>query len=255
MALDFSAFWAAARLVANGHPAAAYDNVAIEATERAATIMPPGYLAFYYPPTFLLLVSPLGRLSYSAALAAFLVLETALVVALLRRVLPQGWAWLALLAFPGLLMNALSGQNAALSASCFAAAAVWLESRPWLGGARRWAGSRASRSWRCACRWRFWRREDGGRCWRAAPPHLCWPGCSWAVTRPRRLAGLPGQRAECAPPTSRRSPSSGPKMQSLFGAITAGRRRQRRRLRRAGRVMSLAAMALLAWIAARRAGA
>jgi hypothetical protein len=135
LSLDFDAFWAAAHLAAHGHAGQAYDNVVIEATERAATRMPPGYLAFYYPPMFLLLLLPLGWLSYSAALAVFLAGENLLVVALLRRLLPQRWSWLPVLAFPGFFMNALSGQNAALSASCFAAAAVWLERRPILAGA------------------------------------------------------------------------------------------------------------------------
>ncbi len=135
LGLDFDAFWAAAHLAAACHPALAYDNRVIEATERAATTLPPGYLAFYYPPTFLLLLTSLGRLGYSAALAIFLATETILCLALLRRILPQRWAWLPLLGFPGFLMNALSGQNAALSASCFAAAAIWLETRPILAGA------------------------------------------------------------------------------------------------------------------------
>ncbi len=135
LGLDFDAFWAAAHLAATGHPEAAYNNVTIEATERAATILPPGYLAFYYPPTFLLLLLPLGCLSYSAALAVFLATSCLLIVALLRRILPQNWSWLPILTFPGFLMNALSGQNAMLSASCFAAAALWLETRPMLAGA------------------------------------------------------------------------------------------------------------------------
>ena len=252
VALDFSAFWAAARLVANGHAAAAYDNVAIEATERAATIMPPGYLAFYYPPTFLLLVSPLGRLSYSAALAGFLVLETALVVALLRRVLPQGWAWLPLLAFPGLLMNALSGQNAALSASCFAAAAVWLESRPWLAGAA--LGGLACKPQLAVC---VPVALLAARRWRAllacGASALVLAGLSWAVLGRAAwlgfLANAPNARADIETIAIK-----WPKMQSLFGAI---------RLAGGGNgaaygaqaVMSLAAMALLAWIAARRPGA
>ncbi len=135
LGLDFDAFWAAAHLSAAGHPALAYDNQIIEATERAATTLPPGYLAFYYPPTFLLLLTPLGTLGYSAALAVFLGAEIILCLALLRWILPQRWAWLPLLGFPGFLMNALSGQNAAFSASCFAAAAIWLEDRPILAGA------------------------------------------------------------------------------------------------------------------------
>ena len=135
LGLDFDAFWAAAHLAAAGHPALAYAHQVNEAPARAATPLPPGDLAFYYPPTFLLLLTPLGTLGYGAALAIFLATETILCLALLRRILPQRWAWLPLLGFPGFLMNALSGQNAALSASCFAAAAIWLETRPILAGA------------------------------------------------------------------------------------------------------------------------
>ncbi len=134
MALDFAAFWAAAHLAIAGHAASAYDNVVIEATERAATEMAPGYLAFYYPPPFLMLCLPLGLLGYVPALVAFVVAEMAILLALLRRILPQDWAWLPLLAWPGFLMNALSGQNAPLTASCFAGATIWLDRKPWLAG-------------------------------------------------------------------------------------------------------------------------
>ena len=135
VALDFTAFWAASRLGVAGQASAAYDHNVIEAIERAATDMAPGYLAFYYPPTFLLLILPLGLLSYNVSLVVFLTTEMALVVAALRRLLPTPWAWLPLLSFPGFLMNGLSGQNGALSAACFAGAAIWLERSPLLAGA------------------------------------------------------------------------------------------------------------------------
>jgi hypothetical protein len=134
MALDFDAFWAAGRLAVSGHAAQAYDNAAIEATERAATDMAPGYLAFYYPPSFLLLCVPLGLLGFTAALCVFLSAEMILLLSALRKILPQGWAWLPLLSFPGFIMNALSGQNAPLTAACFCGAAIWLTSRPVLAG-------------------------------------------------------------------------------------------------------------------------
>jgi hypothetical protein len=133
-ALDFDAFWVAGRLVLEGQPAAAYDNTAVEAVERAATTMPPGCLAFYYPPPFLLLCAPLGLFGFTAALLLFVAGEMALILGCLRRLLPKDWGWLPLIAFPGFLMNALSGQNAALSAACFAGAAIWLEERPVLAG-------------------------------------------------------------------------------------------------------------------------
>ncbi len=135
IALDFDAFWAAGFLAVHGHAASAYDNVAIEAVERAATDMPPGYLAFYYPPPFLMLCVPLGFLGFVPALILFVGGEMALLLSLLRKTLPKNFPWLPLLAWPGFLMNALSGQNAALTASCFAGAAVWLDRRPALAGA------------------------------------------------------------------------------------------------------------------------
>jgi len=134
MALDFDAFWAAGRLAVEGHATLAYDNAAIEATERAATAMAPGYLAFYYPPSFMMLCVPLGFLGFTTALCAFLAAEMGVLLAGLRRILPQRWAWLPLLSFPGFIMNALSGQNAPLSAACFCGAALWLTSRPILAG-------------------------------------------------------------------------------------------------------------------------
>ena len=252
LASDFDAFWAAAHLAAAGHPAAAYDNVAIEATERAATIMPPGYLAFYYPPTFLLLVLPLGRLGYSVALAVFVAAETLLLLGLLRRLLPQRWAWLPLLASPALLMNALSGQNAALSASCFAAAAVWLDRRPILAGAA--LGVLACKPQLAVC---VPVALLAARRWRAlvacGASALTLAGLSWVVLGRAAwmgfLANAPNARTDIET-----IPIKWPKMQSLFGAIRlAGGGNAPAYAAQA--VLSVAALCVLVWIAWRRPGA
>jgi hypothetical protein len=76
----------------------------------------------------------LGLLGFTAALCVFLAAEMALLLAGLRCILPQRWAWLPLLSFPGFIMNALSGQNAPFTAACFCGAAIWLASRPILAG-------------------------------------------------------------------------------------------------------------------------
>ncbi len=252
VALDFAAFWAAAKLAVSGHAAAAYDNVAIEATERASTVMPPGYLAFYYPPTFLLLVSPLGWLGYSTALAVFIAAELVLVLLLLRRVLPQSWAWLPLLTFPGFLMNGLSGQNAALSASCFAAGAVWLEKRPMLAGAA--LGGLACKPQLAVCvpvallLARRWRALIACGATAFAMAALSWAVLGGGVWR-GFLGNAGNARADIETIAIK-----WPKMQSLFGAI---------RLAGGGNgvayaaqaVLSAAAVAGLAWVAWRRPGA
>jgi hypothetical protein len=135
IALDFDPYWSAARMAAEGHARAAYDNAAIEAFERAHTDLgAPGYLAFYYPPPFLLLCLPLALLPYAAALLLFELTQAALVWPLAKRILGQGWSWFPVLAWPGFLMNIFSGQNGGFSASCFAGALLLLETRPVAAG-------------------------------------------------------------------------------------------------------------------------
>ena len=136
MALDFDAFWSASRIALQDGARAAYDNRAIEAFERAHTTMPqPGYLAFYYPPNFLLLCLPLAFLPYAAALLAFEGAQAALLWPALKRILGSSWGWAPVLACPGFAMNVFSGQNGGLSASCLAFGMLSLDRNPWLGGA------------------------------------------------------------------------------------------------------------------------
>jgi hypothetical protein len=136
MALDFDPYWSAASMALHGHASDAYDNHLIENFERAHTnVDAEGYLAFYYPPPFLLLCLPLGLLPYVAALITFLAAQAALLWAALTRILRPHWAVLPILAYPGFLMNVFSGQNAGFTAACFAGGLLFLEQRPALAGA------------------------------------------------------------------------------------------------------------------------
>ncbi len=144
-ATDFLAFWAAGQLAWAGHAARVYDLMALAAVERATAILPAGtLLAFFYPPTFLLLCLPFAAVPYLLGWAAFVVLPLAALAAGLRRILPDAWrgsgAWslwgfLPVAAFPGLMMNTATGQTGFWSGACFAWALIWLESRPALAGA------------------------------------------------------------------------------------------------------------------------
>ncbi len=139
-ALDFDAFWSAARLTLQDGARAAYNNRTIEVFERAHTVMPgPGYLAFYYPPSFLLLCLPLALLPYTLALFGFEMVQAGLLWPALKRILDNTgsgrWGWLPVLAYPGFTMNVFSGQNGGLTASCLAFALLTLDRNPWLGGA------------------------------------------------------------------------------------------------------------------------
>ncbi len=135
-ASDFLAFWAAGRLALAHGGGAAYDLPGLSALEHATAILDPGLLlAFFYPPTFLLLCLPFAALPYLAGLAAFIACQGVILGAGLRAILPRAWGVLPIAAFPGLLMNAATGQNGFFSATCFAWGLVWLERRPALAGA------------------------------------------------------------------------------------------------------------------------
>lgn len=252
VALDFAAFWAAARLTVLGHVALAYDPAFIEATERAAADMPSGTLAFYYPPTFLLLILPLGWLGYSTALASFLLVEMSLVLAALRRILPQRWSWIPLLGFPGFLMNGLSGQNAALSASCLAGAALWLDTRPILAGAC--LGGLACKPQLALCvpvallAARRHRALLACAATASGLAALSWPVLGVAAWR-GFLSSTRLARADIETIAIK-----WPKMQSLFGAVRlAGGSNTVAYASQAA--LSVCAVVLLAWICGRRPGA
>jgi hypothetical protein len=138
-ATDFLAFWSAGHAVLAGRTADAYNLDALSAIEHARAIMPHDVLlAFFYPPTFLLFCLPFALLPYIAGLVAFVGTSLGLMAAGLRRILGPGWpppAYLPIAAFPGLLMNAATGQTGFWSAACFAWALCWLEARPGLAGA------------------------------------------------------------------------------------------------------------------------
>ncbi|MEJ0045165.1 MAG: glycosyltransferase family 87 protein [Rhodospirillales bacterium] len=134
-ASDFLSFWTAGRFVWEGQAAAAYDLTALRLAEDRGAVMQPGaVLAFFYPPPFLLLCLPFALLPYLAGFAAFVAAQTAALVVLLRRILPEGWGYLPVLAFPGLLLNAAHRAERFVSASCFAGALLLLGRSPIAAG-------------------------------------------------------------------------------------------------------------------------
>jgi hypothetical protein len=133
---DFVCYWAAAAFAASGHAALAYDQAAMSAAEHAALAIQPGaFFGFYYPPGFLLVLLPLAFLPYVAALLIFLAAGFVPFFASVRVLLPQRWAMLPILSFPGVIVTAGTGQNGFLSAACFGGYLVFLDGRPLLAGA------------------------------------------------------------------------------------------------------------------------
>ncbi len=131
---DFVSFWTAARLAHDADGAAPWQPALHGAAERAFF---PGansdYYAFFYPPPALLVLLPLAALPYAAALLVWLAGGWLAMLACLRRLLPQRWALLPILAFPGALVTAGHGQNGFLSAACLGGGMV-LQRWPVLAG-------------------------------------------------------------------------------------------------------------------------
>lgn len=127
---DFLSYWAAAKLAIGGQPALAYDVDAHRSVELSAAPVE-GLLPFAYPPPFLLLIAPLGLLSYAAAFTVWLALSIAAFVLASREVAPVIFR----LAHPQALGNALIGQNGFLTSAIFIAGTARLERTPFVAGA------------------------------------------------------------------------------------------------------------------------
>jgi hypothetical protein len=69
--IDFVAFWAAAKLAVQGAAASAFDWPTLSAAQLLPSSAPDAYFGWHYPPTFHMLIAPLGWLSFTPAFAVF----------------------------------------------------------------------------------------------------------------------------------------------------------------------------------------
>ena len=131
---DFVTFWLASRLSLGGSPLAAYSYASIQ--HVAQGISPHFKVSgpWFYPPNFLLIVRPFALLPFPLAFLGFVTATTAIFVVLLRKAVPFPGVWLPIVAFPGLMVDALQGQNACLTASLMLGAILLLPKRPILAG-------------------------------------------------------------------------------------------------------------------------
>ncbi len=137
--VDYVAFTAAATLARQGQAPLTYSRAPMESLERSqAWIENAGYYPYNFPPFYTLLILPFALLPYALGYGAFVGGSASLLVGWLSRVIPAPtrlWRSVAVLAFPGLLINVEAGQNGMFSAAWFAAGLIWLETRPVLAGA------------------------------------------------------------------------------------------------------------------------
>jgi alpha-1,2-mannosyltransferase len=138
---DFVSFWTAGELAVQGRAADAYSEVPHFFAQLALHHDPDdwAYLAFFYPPYFLLLCAAFAMLPYFPALCLWLVATCAGYAVALRAMLPKGLreresVWMLFLGYPAVMVNAGFGQNGFLSTALLGGAAVWLDRQPVLAG-------------------------------------------------------------------------------------------------------------------------
>lgn len=137
---DFVSFWTAGHLALAGKAADAYREVPHYAAQLALHGDPRrAYVAFFYPPFFLLPCAALALLAYLPSLCVWLASTCVCYAAAIRSLLPRtlrpgAHPWVLFLGYPAVMVNAGFGQNGYLSAALFGGAAVWLDRRPELAG-------------------------------------------------------------------------------------------------------------------------
>jgi len=132
---DFVAFYAASKAVLGGDAAMVYERAFMMSAEVGVVGSPDiGYLAFMYPPTYLLLIAPLAVLPYFPALAIWQAIPFALFLLLLRRAALPPMALIMAAAAPAVAQTLFAGQNGLLLAVLVGGGLLALDRRPLLAG-------------------------------------------------------------------------------------------------------------------------
>ncbi|WP_419689760.1 glycosyltransferase family 87 protein [Burkholderia theae] len=140
---DYAVFWSASYLMLHGAPWQAYDLPTF--SRLSAALFPyfrgEGFVAWLYPPTYLLLVTPLALLPFAIGYPLFVAFGIVVFGCAAWRVSGLGATpgvlrvgAFALVAAPCVFVTAMLGQNAFLTAACAALAVYWADRRPmWAG--------------------------------------------------------------------------------------------------------------------------
>jgi hypothetical protein len=134
--IDFTAFWAAAKLAVAGDAITAFDPNVLRAAQELPSDQPPGDLLWLYPPAWHIAIMPLGLLPFSAAYVVFSLVAFAAFAAAMRPLaapVPGGIA--LVLAGPAVLIILTLGNNSLLwTAGLAGALAALAQGRAVLAG-------------------------------------------------------------------------------------------------------------------------
>lgn len=131
---DFSVFYQAGVMADAGRAADAYDDSKMIAAQKAALPGNKLRLPWSYPPTFQMMLMPLGAMPYVAAWLVWSCMLYGFYILLARRLVDDpDWVAFLLLA-PGAAVNLFFGQNGILSTILLGGGVFLLSSRPLLAG-------------------------------------------------------------------------------------------------------------------------
>jgi hypothetical protein len=133
---DFISFWTAGQMLhTSGN---VYDIAAHVAAQREFHAVDGEFTAFFYPPSLLPMIWPLGAMNYFPALAMWLSVTAALWLVALRAWFSglglKGPSLLLLAAFPPLLITLTHGQTSFLMSALLGGGLLLIRDRPWLAG-------------------------------------------------------------------------------------------------------------------------
>lgn len=133
---DYRNFWAPARLIWFGEAYGAYDPMVLTPMMRTfMDLQPHAYFSpLYYPPTYLLFLAPFGLLEFFPSFVTFFVCGLALFLATLWVITRRLWFVLLMLAFAGIWINLVTGQNGLFTSSLFGLGFVLLQTNPVAAG-------------------------------------------------------------------------------------------------------------------------
>jgi hypothetical protein len=130
---DFVNYWSAPFLALHGRAAEVYDFAAFHLFEQSVTGPNIGFYHYSYPPLLLLLTLPLAFVPYVPALGVWLVGTWYGFYRALKLTGSNGVLLLSL-ATPALFVNAIGGQNGALTAALLCGGLLLVDRRPIVAG-------------------------------------------------------------------------------------------------------------------------
>jgi hypothetical protein len=131
---DYVLLWSASNLALGKDPGAVYSIPKLRRLQTAFGDDPNQIMPWLYPPSFLLLILPLGLLPYLISLAGWLGGTLWSALAVLRRIAPDPLTRKLALAFPGNALNLFYGQGIFLLIGLTGGGLMTVDSYPLLAG-------------------------------------------------------------------------------------------------------------------------